>query len=139
MTYAELVATIAASTKEDWVTDSNQENWTYKGDLNIRFKASTSEVIGSERTFDEPWAITLGHGQTPWIRTFDIYYASSYVHTVYTVAVDGYRCYIPYTRSRDDLTITRWDYRFAKILEPYSEPAHYSLDSYLERAKISVK
>ena len=138
MKYQELMDTIGSSTKDDWVEDDFQENWTYKGDLNIRFEDSTDRVAGSDREFDEPWARKLEHSGSSSRRTFTIYYNNSFVETVYTVAVDGNRSYIPFPRSQEDLVISSWQYAFAKIVEPAPGTA-WNLESYLERAGISVE
>lgn len=138
MKYQELMDAIGSSTKGDWVQDDFQENWTYKSDLNIRFEDSTDRVVGSDREFKEPWAEKLEHSGSPSRRTFTIYYNSSFVKTVYTVAVDGYRSYIPYPRSQEDLVISRWQYSFGKIIEPNAGPTS-NLEHYLERAGIRVE
>ena len=48
--------------------------------------------------------------------------------------MDGFRAYIPYPKSMDELVITDWEYRFAQVIQPLFD----NLDSYLERAGIRV-
>jgi hypothetical protein len=75
----------------------------------------------------------LGH-DSPKRQLFTIYYGNSFVRAVQTVAVDGFRAYIPYPKSMDELVITNWAYRFAQVIQPLLD----NLDSYLERAGIRV-
>jgi hypothetical protein len=129
-TYNEVLAKIAASDKEDWVLNQDEMERTYKGDLNIRIVTDPGEGI----PFNEPWAQRLGHGPHK-RQLFTIYYGNSFVREVQTVAVDGFRAYIPYPKSRDEIVITHWEYRFAKVIQPLLD----TLDSYLQRASIQVK
>jgi hypothetical protein len=135
MTYKELMAVVAASTKEDWVTNHDETQRTYKGDLNVRLVSSTEEVFGSDTKFDEPWVHGVGFHHQAERRVFTIYYGNSFVKDVHLVAVDGFRGYIPYPRSADELVITDWQYRSAQIIQPPFD----QLDYYLERAGITVE
>jgi hypothetical protein len=134
-TYNEVLAKIAASSKEDWVINHDETERTYKGDLNIRIVNEPVEVVGSETEFNEPWVVGLGHYYHPTRRLFTVYYGNSFVKAVHTVAVDGFRAYIPYPKSADELVITDWEYRFAQVIQPTFD----NLDSYLERVHIRVK
>jgi hypothetical protein len=133
-TYNEVLAKIAASDKEDWILNHDETERTYKGDLNIRIVTNPGEGLGSETSFNEPWVWRLGHEPRK-RQLFTIYYGNSFVREVQTVAVDGFRAYIPYPKSRDELVITDWEYRFAKVIQPLFD----NLDSYLQRASIQVK
>ena len=126
--YKEVMATIAASSKEDWLTSANERHWTYKGDLNIRLEQHTDSG-----TFSEPWALRFA-GDAPKPFIFTIYYGTSFVKDVHMVAVDGGRAYRPYPKSSTDLVITDWEYKFAQIVKPPFE----SLDRYLAQAGIRV-
>ena len=134
-TYREVMAKIAASTREDWVTNDDETQRTYKGDLNIRIINTTEEVLRSDTAFVERWVHGTGFHHQAVRRVFTIYYANSFVGDVYTVAVDGFRAYIPYPKSADERVITKWQYKFAQIIQP----PFNQLDSYLERARIRVE
>jgi hypothetical protein len=133
-TYNEVLAKIAASDKEDWILNQDETERTYKGDLNIRIVTDPREALGDEIAFNEGWVQGLGH-DSPKRQLFTIYYGNSFVREVQTVAVDAYRAYIPYPKSMDDLVITDWEYRFAKVIQPLFD----NLDSYLRQAGIQVK
>ena len=134
-TYNDVMAKIAASKKEDWITNLDDTERTYKRDLNIRIVTDPGEAAGSsELPFNEPWAQGLGLERAQ-RQLFTIYYGNSFVRAVQTVAVDGFRAYIPYPKSWDELVISDWEYRFAQIIQPVFD----NLDSYLERAGIGVK
>lgn len=130
MNYDEVMATIAASNKDDWVKDGREHNWTYKGNLSIRLVDTTEEGLGA-REFNEPWAQGVG-SEPPRRINFTIYYGNSFVRDVALVDVDGGRAYLPTPKSADELRITRWQYRFARIVQPPFD----QLDSYLERARL---
>jgi hypothetical protein len=134
-TYKEVMAKVAASKKEDWILNHDETQRTYKGDLNIRIIDAPGEVLHDDSRFDEPWAQAFSSQYSPERRVFDIYYGSSFVRSVHTVAVDGFRVYIPFPRSADELVITDWEHRFAKVVQPPFD----NLDSYLRRAGIQVK
>jgi hypothetical protein len=135
MTYDEVLATIAGSSKQDWVKDKRGHHWTYKSNLNIRLKDSTHEEFGGDNDYKEPWIDRLGRYPSKRV-CFTIYYGNSYLKDVYMVAVDDYGAYIPYPRSAQDLVITRWQYQFAKLVQPFDDD--YTLNSYLDRAGIHV-
>ena len=135
MTYDEVLATIANSSKRDWVKDKRAHHWTYKSNLNIRLKDSTHEEFGGDNDYKEPWIDRLGRSPSKRV-CFSIYYGNSYIKDVYMVAVDNYGAYIPYPSSAQDLVITRWQYQFAKLVQPFDD--EYTLDSYLDRAGIHV-
>ena len=135
MTYDEVLSTIAPSSKHDWIKDKRGHHWTYKSNLNIRFEDSTHEEFGGDNDFKEPWLGRLGRHTSKRV-CFTIYYGNSYLKDVYMVAVDDYGAYIPYPRSAQDLVITRWEYQFAKLVQPFEDD--YTLDSYLDRARIQV-
>jgi hypothetical protein len=132
-TYNDVMVKIAASKKEDWIPNLDETERTYKGDLNIRILSEPGEKVASETVFNEPWVQGLGH-DSPKRQLFTIYYGNSFVRAVQTVAVDGFRAYIPYPKSMDELVITNWAYRFAQVIQPLLD----NLDSYLERAGIRV-
>ena len=134
-TYNDVMAKIAASKKENWITNLDDTERTYKRDLNIRIVTDPGEAArSSELPFNEPWAQGLGLERAQ-RQLFTIYYSNSFVRAVQTVAVDGFRAYIPYPKSWDELVISDWEYRFAQIIQPVFD----NLDSYLERAGIGVK
>src|SRR3954447_21936685 len=130
-TYNEVMAKIAASTKEDWLTNPDETEQIYKGDLFIRIISPTKEVLGGDAEFDEQWVQRGGFNQ-PERQTFTIYYGTSFVREVYMVAVDGSRAYMPYPKSADRLMISYWQYKFAQIIQPQDN----RLDYYLERSGI---
>jgi hypothetical protein len=60
MTYDELMETIAASSKQEWLYDG-ENHWIYKGDLNIVFENTMEAEEGGEPGyFHEEWAEGLG-------------------------------------------------------------------------------
>jgi hypothetical protein len=134
-TYNEVMAKIAASTKEDWVETHDQTERTYKGDLNIKIVDTTEEVLETDTLFSERWVHGVGFDHRAERRVFTIYYGTSFVRNVYTVGVDGFRAYIPFPKSADELVITHWQYKFAQIIQP----PFNQLDSYLERVGIRVR
>ena len=142
-TYNEVMATIAASSKDDWVKDDSGKHFTYKRDLNIRLEDSTDKVQRERRkSLKEPWAENVGVGHPAEDAGFTIYYGNSFVRHVGMVAVDEYRGYIPYpkrdlnlTTREETRTITDWEYKFARIVQPPQD----DLDYYLNQAGIKVK
>ena len=128
-TYNEVLAKIAASDQEDWVMNDDETERTYKGDLNIRIVSDAEKALSKE-----PWVQRLGGQDRPKRQKFTIYYGNSFVRTVQTVAVVGFRAYIPFPKSGDELVISHWEYRFAQIIQPPVD----SLDYYLQRASIRV-
>jgi hypothetical protein len=141
-TYNEVRAKIAASSREDWLKNHTGDELTYKGDLHIRIVSIPRTVFGSETEFDtelgtefsEAWAQNIGV-HAPERKVFTIYYSNSFVEDIHTVAVDGFRAFIPYPKSAEDLVISDWQYRFARLIQPPQN----QLDEYLRRAGIRVR
>ena len=134
-TYNDVMAKIGASTKEDWVLNHDETQRTYKGDLNIRIIDATQQVADEDARVHEPWLQGMSLNHAPVHRVFDIYYGNSFVRSVNTVAVGGFKAYLPYPISADKLVITHWQYKFAQIVQPPMD----ELDSYLQRAHIQVR
>jgi hypothetical protein len=134
-TYNDVMAKIGASTKEDWVLNHDETQRTYKGDLNIRIIDATQQVPNGDARVNETWLQGLNLNHEPVRRVFDIYYGNSFVSSVNTVAIGGFRAYLPYPRSADRLVITHWQYKFAQIVQPATD----ELDSYLQRTHIQVR
>ncbi len=131
-TAAEGLNVVSDSVSEPYAANGAVARWFGDGGR-IRI-VSEAERGGVPSEFNEPWVQGLGHDRAR-PQVFTIYYGNSFVRYVHTVAVDGYRAYIPYPKSATELVISDWQYRFAQIIQP----PYDRLDSYLEHAGIRVE
>ena len=139
MTYDDLLAIVAGSSRDEWV--SNGKHWTYKPDLMIRLEDTTNDEYEDrrDRDFNEEWAMAFPDKNARRV-SYTLYYGPSVVKKVDMVSVDGGRTLIPMTKSPTEHTITEWQYRFAKIVELHPGPdSAYNLDTRLKQAGITVK
>lgn len=140
MTYDELLSTIAASSREDWITWDLQY-WVYKHDLNVRFEETT------EQNFDEgdrrvllDWAQVAPEMMAgPEWRSFTVYYGTTQVETVEFADIDAGRSLVPAPVRPDRLVIPYWKYRLGKVVEPAPNDIAHGLDVRLEQAGITVE
>ena len=137
MTYNELMTIIENSTQADWIHSDARGVWTYKHDLMIHFREDRDENEDQERRiFHEEWAEQFAD-KTAYRVTYVISYGNSFVREVSAVSVDGHRTIIPFPKSRYELVIDQWKYRFGKILDSDPHGPH-NLDAKLEYAGIRV-
>ncbi len=134
MTYDNLLAIIADSSRGDWVCDEDGRRWTYTHDLMIRFE--DTEPFGEGKDVRQEWAARV-LGKSARSMCFTLYYGSSFVKDVHMAAVDDDRIFVPYPASPHNLVITRWQYRFAKIVEKDPHALH-NLDVWLRQVGILI-
>jgi len=126
---------VIGSNANDWDFTDENGTYTYKNDVNLVIKRSKDD---EGREFAEEWAeVGLHKGITA---HYDIYYGISFIKKIYMVAVDGYRAYIPYPKSRTELSINLFQYKFGKIINDCYEYAwgKNNFDNYLRRLKIKI-
>jgi len=75
--------------------------------------------------------------EPPKMEFYALFYGSSFVHLFAGVLVENRRGWLPLTRSRAELTITKLEYQVGKVVEPRSSETS-NLDYFLERAGIEV-
>ncbi|GHO63764.1 hypothetical protein KSC_026560 [Ktedonobacter sp. SOSP1-52] len=137
MTYDEIKAIIANSHQAEWLHIESKGVWTYTHDLLIHIKEEQTDAGQDDRQFHEPWLERFADKKA--YRTeFTIYYGNSPVESITMVSVDGHRTLMPLPKSLKELIITRWQYRFAKLLD--RDPAGpYSLDAQLHHAGFKIE
>lgn len=135
MTYDQVLATIAQSSKDDWTHDNRERHWTFKSDLMIRFANTTDDEYGEDlqdRTFDEAWTATLPDKKAR-RAVFTIYYGASFIKEVELIIVDGGRATMPMPEAADAKVVDPGDYDLARIINPAS------LDKYMQRFGFTVR
>lgn len=76
-------------------------------------------------------------GEVPEKEFYALFYGSSFVRLFMGVLVENRRGWIPVTQSREELTITKLQYRVGKMVEPRGDDTT-NLDHFLEVAGIRV-
>ncbi|AMJ98447.1 MULTISPECIES: hypothetical protein [Alteromonas] len=131
MTYDELMSVIDTSQQDDWIFSDERGKYTYKKDLNIRIERPDIDH-DTDKFSGEEWA-TEHPDPAAYRVVYEIYYGASFVEEMFMVSVDGHRATLPLP-NRQTLTITRKQYRFAKIVDQLG-----TLDEYMRRAGLEVK
>lgn len=136
MNYNEFMETIAKSSMEEWLYDDATGHYLYLNNISITMDV-LSEDDNDDDEFYESWLKNFikSEGKRHIVR---LKYNGGYVTDFYTVAVDGYRMYIPYPKT-SDMSITKIQYGIGQII---NKPLCYNFneyDSYLKQAGISVK
>lgn len=130
MTYDDVEKVLAESSQDDWAIDDATGSYTYKDDLNLCIKRA--EFDDYEK-FNEPWAVNYPDKEARAI-DYTVTYSGSFVKRERLVDVDGSRAILPMPTSQTDLTVSKQDVNFAKIVDIGGR-----VDEYLKRSKIEVK
>ncbi|MBT2278835.1 hypothetical protein J7E51_12760 [Priestia megaterium] len=124
------------------IIESEPQEWTYDDEIGLYvFKGNISITIETVRndegndSFYEGWVENYSDSNA-YRKIFNLRYNGTIIEQFYTVAVDGYRMYIPYPR-RPDMTISEEQYRIALILNQIN--TGYNMDDYLSMGNISVR
>lgn len=123
---------IGTSSPSEWMYYDPDATYSYKKDVNLRIERHPP----TNSQFPEPWAHRFPD-PSAYGGKFTIFYGSTPIEDHYAVDVDGGRCYIPFPRSAQDLTISRWQHSFGKIINIAN--GSHDFDSYFRRAGITVR
>jgi len=134
-TTAEQVRNMVLSSKpEDFHYNDDTGVYLHSEDVELQIITDRSEQAAEQ--FHEPWVATFPN---PNGRRQEVYihYRGSRVQTVPCVSVDGGRYLVPFPKSAGELTIDRFQYHVAQILNhPFSG---HGLDHALQIAGIAVR
>ncbi len=128
----DLIQILSEATPNDFDYNDSTGQYLYKADVDLRLIMNLSDEMES---FEEPW-VSKFHAKESYKQEVYLEYNGTRIETFWFVAVDGYRYYIPYPKSRDDLRISPFQYRLACILN--QQPVGYGIDQGLEVAGITV-
>jgi len=129
---AVIMQKIGTSSPLEWMYYDPEATYSYKKDVNLRIKRHPP----SSSQFSEPWAHRFPDRTAHGVK-FTILYGSTPIEDHFSVEVDGSRCYIPFPRSAQDLTINSWQYSFGKIINIAN--GTHDFDRYLRGAGIVVR
>lgn len=118
------------SSQNDWIVDDETGSFTYKNDLELHIMRADYDDYDS---FNESWAVSHPDKNACSVK-YTVKYGSSFVDRKTLVSVDGHRATLPMPASATDLTVSRADVNFAKIVNIGD-----SVDEYLRRSKLEVK
>jgi hypothetical protein len=90
----------------------------------------------SHPNFQEEWANNFPDPQAS-SAFVDFFYNGMLAAREVYVVVDGGRADIPLPHRRDDLTISRWQYNFFRVLDGLEKASDF--DQYLQQAGITVR
>jgi hypothetical protein len=106
----------------------------FKGDIGISILSDRTDPPDGDNNFYEDWAKIFPDPHAKRKRYF-LQFNDSIIETLYTAAVDGYRCYIPYPRIKD-LTITDKQYQIGRIINGVF--FGHNFEEYLSMAGIKI-
>jgi hypothetical protein len=129
MTKNEVDKILSNSTQEQWIKDDETGSFTYKDDLSLRIQRANYETY---EDFNEDWATNHPDKIAKSI-IYTVYYNNSFIERKMLISLDGHRAALPLPRSAKDLTVTRNDVNFAKIVN-----INNTVDEYLRRSGISI-
>lgn len=126
---------VLASRPEDFKYNYDTGVYLHLHDVDLQIITDRSERSDDE--FHEPWVTNF---PDPIARRYEVYihYRGSRVLTVPCASVDGARYIIPFPKSVHDLTIDRFQYHMAQILN-HQPCLGYGLDHALRMAGITVR
>jgi hypothetical protein len=122
---------IENSNPRDWEYYDPQAKYFYKRDVQLHINRHPVDV---GKQFSEAWAHKFPDRSAQAVK-FTISYGTTQIKDVWAVNVDGGRCYIPFPKSADILTISQWQYALGKVINVGSS---YDYDDYLQRSGIKV-
>jgi len=129
MTKNEVDEILSSTAQEQWIKDDETGSFTYKNDLSLRIERANYETYDD---FNEDWA-TKHADKIAKSVIYTVYYNNSFIERKMLVSVDGHRATLPLPRSATDLTVTREDVNFAKIVN-----INDRVDEYLRRSGLSI-
>ena len=128
----DLIQRLSEASPEDFEYDDSTGQYLYQAEVGLRLIMNVSDEMES---FEEPW-VSKFHAKEGYKQEVYLEYNGTRIKTFRFVAVDGFRYYIPYPKSMDDLRISPFQYRLARILN--QQPVGYGIDHGLEVAGITV-
>lgn len=117
------------STREDWNKKADGDFFTYKYDILLTIE----EKEESEREFFEPWA-NCHPDKRAYFYEYEIKYNKIRVTSIYLVAVDGGRAYIPLPERRTNVVKNKY-VKFANIIHSYPENINYE---YINKSGLKI-
>ena len=117
------------STRKDWNKEVYRDFFTYKHNILLTIE----EKEESEREFFEPWA-NCHPDKRAYFYEYEIKYNKIRVTSIYLVAIDGGRAYIPLPE-RGTKTIKDKYVKFANIIHSYPENINYE---YINRSGLKI-
>ncbi|WP_300359494.1 toll/interleukin-1 receptor domain-containing protein [Fusobacterium sp.] len=117
------------STRKDWNKEVYRDFFTYKHNILLTIE----EKEESEREFFEPWA-NCHPDKRAYFYEYEIKYNKIRVTSIYLVAVDGGRAYIPLPE-KGTKTIKDKYVKFANIIHSYPENINYE---YINRSGLKI-
>jgi hypothetical protein len=121
------------SDKSEWEYDDRLAEFIYKPNLKLRIMQF--DARGSASSFNEPWVNNFPD-QNAVLINYAIFYDNHRVEDFPMISCDGGRYLIPIPKSRFELTITREQYKQAKIME--DSGMYGDLNQGLNIARITV-
>ncbi len=123
---------IGDSAPSDWNYYDPEAKYYFKKDVHLTIDRHPVE---RDNQFPEAWAHKFPDRSAHAVK-FTIYHGVTPITDVWAVEVDGSRSYIPYPKSAEVLTITKWQYAFGRVVNIAN--GTYDYDGYLRRAGISI-
>ncbi|ADC49937.1 hypothetical protein BpOF4_09410 [Alkalihalophilus pseudofirmus OF4] len=131
MRYEEFKLSIIESKPSDWLYDQDTSVYVFKDNISITID---SDITVPSEGLSEDW-ISAYEDDIAYEKFFNLRYNGVAIERFRTVAVDGFRVFIPYP-DKERMTITEEQYRIADILNlVYNGP---ELLDYFGRGDLSV-
>ncbi|MEC2071048.1 hypothetical protein [Alkalihalophilus marmarensis] len=131
MRYEEFKLSIIESKPSDWLYDQDTSVYVFKENISITID---SDITVPSEGLSEDW-ISAYEDDIAYEKFFNLRYNGVAIERFRTVAVDGFRVFIPYP-DKERMTITEEQYRIADILNlVYNGP---ELLNYFGRGDLSV-
>lgn len=130
MNYVNYKGLIVNSEPSEWNYDDDLGRYVLRDDIRISILSSS---FNDREDFYEDWARNFPDSNAQ-KKVFYLQFNGVTIEQFFTVAVDGYRSFIPYP-SLPDMTITREQYSIGAIVNTVHG---HNFDEYLAQANIKV-
>lgn len=131
----QLLTTVLESTQEDWEYFDDRGLYVFRD--NPELTIHRPEIDFDRDIFHEDWSSRFPD-PVAYRSPHEIRWRDTPVKVITLVAVDGFRLELPLPRSPMELTITREQYHFARLINQFSGWRN-RYDEYLRRAGLSVE
>ncbi|WP_100371632.1 hypothetical protein [Bacillus sp. FJAT-45037] len=131
MRYEEFKMSVANSRPEDWLFDHETGVYVFKENISITID---SDITIPSEELNEEW-VSVYEDEMAYEKFFNLRYNGVAIERFHTVAVDGFRVFIPYP-DKERMTITEEQYRIADIVNLVYNGAE--LLNYFGRGELKV-